>query len=150
MMIINKIKKLLEKKYISIDKVNDVIRKAVEKEQHRLKKIHDTEIGTLIDDMYTDKSIAIEEIKADMQKVIEENKKLQKRNEYLESMYYDNAEVAKKNSIISQEISTDAMRLENEIARLTGLMHGINTRAQLYFKKCEKDKLRMVDKLRKL
>jgi hypothetical protein len=150
MNILNPIKNFFDKKYVSRDKIQKDIQKAVDKALEEQNIIHSQEVDSIIDQMDNEKQVEIAQLNIEIDKLKNKNKKLEKRNEYCENLYFQSREDAKKNSIITQEISTDAMRLENELTRLTGLIHGINTRAQTHYNKCEKDKMKARQKLKGL
>jgi hypothetical protein len=150
MKILNPIKKVFNKKYVSRDKIQKDIQKAVNKALEEQKIIHSQEIDSIIDQMDNDRQVEVAQLNIEIDKLKNQNKKIQKRNEYVEDLYFKAAENSKINSIVVQEMSTDAMRLENELVGLTRLIHGINLKAQLHYKKCEKDKMKVRQKLKGL
>jgi hypothetical protein len=144
---IKKIKNLFNRKHRQSEQIRKALEQARLNEIKRLEKIHGKKVEKIVYQLNTEKQIEIENLNAELNRVTAQNEKLKKRNEYCEKLYYEAIEIAKTNSITSQEMSTDATRLENELVRITGLIHGINNKAQRHYEKLEKDKMKVKNKL---
>lgn len=145
-----KFKNLFNKKLRENEQIRKALQAARYEEINRLKKIHGANVDKVVKELNTESQIKVENLKIEMDEILEENKKLNKRNKYLEDLYFDTIYIAKENSIVTQEMSTDATRLEEMVVRMTGLIHGINEKAQNHYEKTEREKIKIKEKLKKM
>lgn len=142
------VNKFWKKEFILKSDIGSALQLAKKNEADRLTKIFEEEKSSLVKQLQLDKTLAVEELKAERVQMQHEMDDMLQRIKDAEAVYFTSLRRSKVNAQVASDMAQEAHNMGILAGKISGALNGIKDRAFTHLRDIEKEDKKMRDQLR--